>query len=117
LGVTTGDQATAQAALDQIGIVPNPYKAASAYEVSQLTDQVRFTNMPQTATISVFGLNGSLITTLNKNSTDRSFAWDLTTEEGLPIASGMYIIHIQTDFGDKVLKFGVVKKRVQLNTF
>jgi hypothetical protein len=106
-----------RAAVDNIGITPNPYKGASAYEVSQLTDQVRFTNMPTQATVRIFTVAGTLIRTLEKNSASASFPWDLTTEEGLPIASGMYIIHVDTEFGEKVLKFGVVKKRVQLNTF
>jgi hypothetical protein len=106
-----------RAAVDNIGITPNPYKGASDYEVSQLVDQVRFTNMPNTATIRIFTVAGTLIRTLEKNSASASFPWDLTTEDGLPIASGMYIIHVDSEFGEKVLKFGVVKKRVQLNTF
>jgi hypothetical protein len=117
LGARDMSPAEATAAVKEIGIVPNPYKGASAYEVSQLTDQVRFTNMPNQATIRVFTLNGTLIRTLIKNSPERTFAWDLTTEEELPIASGMYIIHVQTDLGDQVLKFGVIKKRIQLNAF
>jgi hypothetical protein len=106
-----------RAALDEIGITPNPYKGASSYEVSQLVDQVRFTNLPNQATIRIFTLAGTLIRTMEKNSASASFPWDLSTEEGLPIASGMYIIHVDTEYGEKVLKFGVVKKRVQLNTF
>ncbi|NNE70081.1 MAG: T9SS type A sorting domain-containing protein, partial [Rhodothermales bacterium] len=104
--------------LDEIGISPNPYKGASAYEVSQLVDQVRFTNMPNQATIRVFSLNGTLITTLEKNSSSKTFSWDLTTEEGLPIASGMYLVHVDVPgLGERIIKFGVIKKRVQLNTF
>lgn len=117
LGARAKTEAENISALDEIGIVPNPYKGASAYEVSQLVDQVRFTNMPNTATIRVFTLNGTLIRTLEKNSPANMFPWDLTTEEGLPIASGMYIIHVETDLGERVLKFGVVKKRIQLNNF
>lgn len=117
LGVRAKTTEEATAALDDIGIVPNPYKGASAYEVSQLVDQVRFTNMPNTATIRVFTLNGTLVKQLEKNSPTNMFPWDLTTDEGLPLASGMYIIHVETDLGEKVLKFGVVKKRIQLNTF
>jgi hypothetical protein len=117
LGARARTEEEQVAALDDIGIVPNPYKGASAYEVTQLTDEVRFTNMPDQATIRVFTLNGTLITTMEKNSPDNSFPWNLTTQEGLPIASGMYIIHVETPLGDKVLKFGVVKKRIQLNTF
>lgn len=117
LGARARTDAERRMAIDDIGITPNPYKGASAYEVSQLVDQVRFTNMPNTATIRVFTVAGTLVRTLEKNSASASFPWDLTTEEGLPIASGMYIIHIDSEFGEKVLKFGVVKKRVQLNTF
>jgi len=117
LGARARTEAEQRAAVDNIGITPNPYKGASAYEVSQLVDQVRFTNMPNQATIRIFTVAGTLVRTLEKNSANASFPWDLTTEEGLPIASGMYIIHVDTEFGEKVLKFGVVKKRVQLNTF
>ena len=94
LGARARTEAENRAAIDEIGITPNPYKGASSYEVSQLTDEVRFTNMPKQATVRIF-----------------------TVAEGLPIASGMYIIHVDSEFGEKVLKFGVVKKRVQLNTF
>jgi len=117
LGARDRTDAEARAAIDEIGITPNPYKGASSYEVSQLVDEVRFTNMPDQATIRVFAVNGSLVTTLRKNSSSAHFPWDLTTDDGLPVASGMYIIHVETEFGDKVLKLGVVKKRVQLNVF
>ncbi len=117
LGARARTEAEQRAAIDNIGITPNPYKGASAYEVSQLVDQVRFTNMPNQATIRIFTVAGTLVRTLEKNSASASFPWDLTTEEGLPIASGMYIIHVDSEFGEKVLKFGVVKKRIQLNTF
>ncbi|RMF57824.1 MAG: hypothetical protein D6746_10480, partial [Bacteroidetes bacterium] len=36
MGAVFGDPATAKAMLEQIGITPNPYKGASAYEVNQL---------------------------------------------------------------------------------
>ena len=117
LGARARTDDEARTALDDIGISPNPYKGASAYEVSQLVDQVRFTNMPDQATVRIFSVSGSLVRTLVKNSSSASFPWDLTTENNLPIASGMYIIHIESDLGEKVLKFGVVKKRVQLNNF
>ena len=118
LGARAKNDEEAKASLDNIGIVPNPYKGASSYEVTQLTDQVRFTNMPSQATIRIFTLAGTLIRTLEKNSASPMFPWDLQTEDGLPIASGMYIIHVDVpNVGEKVLKFGVIKKRVQLNAF
>ncbi|MFQ5570308.1 MAG: hypothetical protein ACE5G0_11575 [Rhodothermales bacterium] len=119
LGAQAPDNATLQARLDQIGIVPNPYKGASSYEVSQLVDEVRFTNLPDFATIRVFTLNGTLIRTLEKQSPGvATLSWDLTTDSSLPLASGMYLIHVDVPgIGEKVLKFAVVKKRIQLNTF
>ena len=118
LGARTRNDEEQKAALDNIGIVPNPYKGASSYEVTALVDQVRFTNMPNQATIRIFTLAGTLIRTLEKNSAGAMFPWDLQTADGLPIASGMYIIHIDVpNVGEKVLKFGVIKKRVQLNAF
>ena len=119
LGATKGNQQTAQEMLDQIGIVPNPYKGTSAYEVSQLTDQVRFTNLPDQANIRIYTLSGTLIRTLRKESPGlASFPWDLNTEEGLPIASGMYLIHVDVPgVGERVLKFGVITKEKKLNTF
>ena len=117
-GTTPMSQADQEAALETIGIVPNPYKGASAYERSQLTDQVRFTNMPDAATIRIFTLNGSLIKTIEKNSTERFITWNLTTETNLPVASGMYLVHVDVPgVGERVIKFGVVKKRIQLGVF
>lgn len=102
-------------ALEQIGITPNPYKGASAYEVSNLEDVARFTNLPDEATIRIFTLSGVLIKTINHNvGTYRD--WDLKTDEGLPISSGIYLIHVDVPgVGERVLKFGVIKKRIQLD--
>ncbi|NNE69066.1 MAG: hypothetical protein HKN29_01750, partial [Rhodothermales bacterium] len=100
-----------------IGISPNPYKGSSEYEVSSLTEEVRFTNMPDQAVIRVFQVGGALVRTMHKNSPDRHFKWNLRTDENLPVASGMYLIHVESDEGDAVLKFGVIKKEPLLNTF
>ncbi|MBT8399169.1 MAG: T9SS type A sorting domain-containing protein [Rhodothermia bacterium] len=121
LGAVTGNAQTREEALDLITVVPNPYLGSSDYEVSRVVDVTRITNLPEQATIRVFTLNGTLIRTLEKNSSARHINWDLNTEEGLPIASGMYLIHVEAKdsagatYGERVLKFAVVKKQVQLN--
>ncbi len=108
-------------ALDKMTIVPNPYLGSSDYEVARVVDVARLTNLPERATIRVFTLSGTLIRVLEKNSDARHLDWDMNTEEGLPIASGMYLIHIEAKdgsgatYGERVLKFAAVKKRVQLN--
>lgn len=111
-------QAEQEESMDNISVVPNPYKGASTYERSQLIDQVRITNLPQAATIRVFTLSGTLIKTIEKTSSERFITWDLTTDNALPVASGMYLIHVDTpSMGSRVIKFAVVKKRTQLNVF
>ena len=114
---TEKSQAQLAEELDQISIVPNPYKGASNYERSQLVDEVRITNLPETATVRIFTLSGSLIRTIEKNSTERHLVWNMTTDNNLPIASGLYLVHIETDAGSTVVKFAVVRKRTELNNF
>ena len=116
---TEFDLATKQLRLEDIGIVPNPYKGASSYEVGKFTDEVRFTNLPDEATIRVFTLNGTLIKTINKQSPGvATIPWNLTTDHNLPIASGMYLINVEVPgVGSHTLKFAVVKKRIQLNVY
>ena len=97
--------------LDEIGIAPNPYRGSSAYEVNKLSDEVRLTNLPDVATIRVFTLSGTLVRTMVKDSPGiRSLSWDLTTDERLPLGSGMYLIHVDVPgIGEHVIKFGVLK--------
>jgi hypothetical protein len=105
-----------QAELDEIGITPNPYRGTSAYEVNNLSNDVRFTNMPDVATIRVFTLNGTLVRTIRKESPGiRSLSWDLATDEGLPLGSGMYLIHVDVPgVGEHVIKFGVLKWEIDV---
>ncbi|NND73176.1 MAG: T9SS type A sorting domain-containing protein [Rhodothermales bacterium] len=110
------DESIAREALSSIGIVPNPYRGASAYEVNRLTDVARFTNLPQRATIRLFTLSGTLVRTFVKNGPATTLEWDLTNEDGLSIASGIYLIHVDVPgVGQTVIKFGVITGRVQLD--
>ena len=99
--------------LADIGVVPNPYKWSSAYEVNQVNDVARFTNMPDVATIRVFTLNGTLIKTIHKQSPGvATISWDLKTDHAHPIASGLYVVHIDVpNVGQTSLKFAVVKEQ------
>lgn len=110
---TRGDRSSMR--LDQIGIVPNPYRGASEYEINHQADEVRFTNMPERATIRVFDLAGTLIRVLEKRSPESHFPWDLQTDTGLPIGSGVYFIHVEVPgVGEHAFKFAAVRKRAQL---
>ena len=118
MGVQTQNADQALVALDKIAIVPNPYRGASAYDVSSFQDEARITNLPIGSRVRIYSLSGTLIFEDTQRSNDGFYRWDLTTRDGLPIASGMYLIHVDVpEVGERVLKFGVVKKRVQLDIF
>lgn len=108
----------AKRGLDLINIVPNPYYAFSAYERNQLDNRVKITNLPQKATISIFTLNGTLIRRFKKDDPLTSLDWDLKNQTGIPIASGLYILHIDVPgVGEKVLKWFGVMRPIDLDTF
>ncbi len=128
---TTGFQAIAssrakaQSDLDIIRVVPNPYYAYSEYERSQVDKNVKITNLPPKCTISIFTMSGSLVRQFNRNVASdipglglTSQNWELTNTEGIPIASGVYIIHIDAgELGEKVVKFFNISRPIDLDTF
>ncbi len=114
----TGVAEAAEDALDLIGIVPNPYMGVSAYETDNLDRIARFINLPDEVTIRIYTVSGTLIRTLRKDGPARSLDWDLNTHNQLPVASGMYLIHVDAPgIGEKVLKFGVVNRRTRISVF
>jgi len=104
--------------LTDINVVPNPYYAISEYETSQLDNTVKFINLPEICTIKIYNTNGTLIRTYNKSDPNNFLDWNLKNQVGIPVASGVYIIHIDVpNVGEKILKwFGVVRP-VDLNNF
>ena len=112
------DLSTAKEALDLIRVVPNPYYGYSAYENSQLDNRVRITNLPQKCTISIYNVSGTLIRRFKKDNTVSYQDWDLKNEYGIPIASGVYIIHIDAPgIGEKVIKWFGALRPIDLNNF
>jgi hypothetical protein len=112
------DVATAKSALDLIRVVPNPYYAASNYEVSQIDNRVKVTNLPQSCTIRIYTMSGTLVRTLRKDDALTFVDWDLLNQERIPVSSGMYIIHVDAgSLGEKVVKWFGVMRPIDLDTF
>jgi hypothetical protein len=102
-------------ALKMINIVPNPYYAFSDYERNRLDTRVKITNLPKVCTINIYTVNGKLVRTFKKDSEVTSQDWDLTNNKSIPVASGVYLIHVQVpDIGDVVLKFVGGMRQVDL---
>ncbi len=111
-------------ALENIRAVPNPYYAYSDYEVNELSNIIKITNLPAKCEVTIYSLDGKFIRKYNRNEsrnqTDKDagipetqyvpdIEWDLKNHQGIPVASGVYLIHIKApDLGEKVIKwFGI----------
>ena len=118
VATTTTDDSTLTSILDLIGIVPNPYYAYSKYETSKLDNRVKITNLPEECTIRIYNLSGTLVRQYHKADPLTFQDWDLKNNKNVPIAGGVYIIHIDVpDIGQKVLKWFGVMRPVDLDNF
>ena len=116
---TTKDETTAHNAAELINVVPNPYYGYSQYETSQLDNRIKITNLPKNTTIQIFTISGTLIKKIKKSDNKTSVDWDLKNNYGIPIASGLYIIHIDSPSlaEPKILKWFGVLRPIDLDTF
>ena len=113
-----GSGIAADSALSLINVVPNPYYAYSEYETGKLDRRIKVTNLPETCTISIYNVNGTLMRRFQKSDASTSLDWDLTNHVDVPIASGVYLIHVLVpDVGERTLKWYGVMKPTDLNGF
>ena len=102
----TGSSDQLASALDMINVVPNPYYAYSEYERGRLDTRVKITNLPERCTVKIYTVNGKLVRTFQKDSPITSLDWDLNNHKGIPVAGGVYLIHVDVpEIGERILKF------------
>lgn len=133
MGATENNLSQAKSALDLIKIVPNPYLSYSAYEPDANTPVVKVVNLPNVCTITIFSLDGTIIRVLKRSigvdpgtskkietsdgtdiqdvNVSSSIDWDMKNDKGIPIASGIYLFHVDAPgIGQKTLKwFGTMR--------
>jgi hypothetical protein len=106
IATVTSSQDMLKEALKMINVVPNPYYAFSEYERSRLETKVKITNLPEKCTVNIYTVSGKLIRTFKKDSPVTSIDWDLTNYKSIPIAGGVYLIHVEVPgIGEVILKF------------
>jgi hypothetical protein len=105
--------------LDNIKVVPNPYLTASQFE--QPTEfrtgrgdrVIKFINLPVECTIRIYTLAGEHVVTIEhfgslSSGSERS--WNLVNKDGLDVAPGMYIFHVDArDLGETIGRFAIIK--------
>lgn len=118
VATTDGNIEKAKSDLDLITVVPNPYYAYSTYETNQLDNRVKIANLPRKCTVTIYSTNGAVIRQYTKDEAGTSIDWDLKNHAGIPIAGGVYLIHVKADgVGEKVVKFFGSLRPVDLNAF
>lgn len=96
-----GDADRLVSVIDNINVVPNPYYAYSEYEISKLDNRVKITNLPERCQVRIFSLNGQLVRSYQKDDPLTSIDWDLKNHLGIPIAGGLYFIHVLIEVTDE----------------
>jgi hypothetical protein len=108
-----------QNAMEKISVFPNPYMGGHALEQSPSQRFVRIINLSAPSTIRIFNLSGRLIRSFEHTSATSGITdWDLRNDEGIKVASGLYLIHIESPgIGTKVLKLMVLYPDERLNAY
>ncbi len=112
------DLALAKDELSTIKVVPNPYIAGASWEprlvfgAGRGQRKIDFIHLPATCTIRIFTLSGKLVKTIEHQNvaTNGAASWDLISDDGMDIAYGVYVYHVEAPgIGKHIGKFAVVK--------
>lgn len=108
----------AKGQLGNIAVVPNPYIGAAEWERRTLNQtgrgqrKIDFIHLPKDCTIRIYTVSGALVKTIEHHSGlfDGAESWNLVSEDGMDIAFGYYIYHVDAPgVGQHIGKFAVIK--------
>ncbi len=96
--------------VNKIKVVPNPYIVRASYERNVSTKKIMFTNLPAKCKISIFTVSAEHIITLYHDNPDVGhLAWNLRTKENTDVAYGLFIYKIESEWGNSVGKFALIR--------
>ncbi len=101
--------ASARNELKNIRVVPDPYLGRATWEQNKFNHKIQFTNLPDECTIRIYTLSGDLVNTLEHNVNTGTEEWDMLSQDRLGIASGVYLYHVESKYGDHIGRFAVIK--------
>ena len=108
----------AKSDLDRVRVVPNPYMVTASWEPKNILTvgrgerKIDFIHLPQQCTIRIYTVSGFLVYTIHHDDPieDGAESWNLVSKDGMDIAYGIYIYHIDAPgLGEKIGKFAVIK--------
>ncbi len=112
-------EALAKENIGKINVFPNPYLGVNSAETSRYSHFVTFNHLPPKANIRIFDMSGTLVRTIEKDDPSQFTRWDLQNQNQLPVASGMYIAHIELPGTgmSRILKLAVIQEQQFLESF
>jgi len=94
-----------------VSVYPNPYYGFHELETSRADKYVSFNHLPSTATINIYSLGGTFVKRIEKTDDGSQFTrWDLKNQYGYPVASGLYIVSVESGGEEKILKLALVQE-------
>jgi hypothetical protein len=113
--VIVNNRQLAEADVERVNVYPNPYYAFNPGESSRFDRFVTFSHLPEKVTIRIFTISGVQVRKLTEDdkteTTGQFLKWDLRNESDLPVASGLYVAHVDMPelAKTKVLKVFIIQ--------
>ncbi len=97
--------------LAKIKVVPDPYFAqySSRVETGEGQSVIEFQNVPDKCTIRIYTLSGDLVETIAHASETGTARWNLQSTNQQQVASGIYIFHVESPYGERLGRFAIIK--------
>ena len=115
---------TATQTLDDVYVVPNPYRERAAWDLAETSFEptgrrIKFFNLPTRATIRIYTLAGDHVATIEHDDNAPGLgseppgqtSWNLISKNNQDTVSGIYLYHVhsEVDGSEKVGKFVIIR--------
>jgi hypothetical protein len=116
--VTEGSTVNYQTDLSVVKVVPNPYLVRAAWDLDNDYQKVQFINLPTECTITIYTIAGDIVKTIlhsdpyqsGFDSHTRGTAfWNLQTDNNQKVATGVYVYHINSPYGETTGRFAIIR--------
>ena len=91
--------------LEQVAVVPNPYKQSAQWDLSPSERRIHFIHLPGGSTVRIFTAAGELLRVLTQNPSGSpggvsgELEWDLKNDSGRTVVSGIYMYTVHAPDG------------------
>jgi hypothetical protein len=94
---------SAPTSVNKVIVVPNPYIVGE-------TNPIQFVHVPNPCTIRIYTVRGDLVKTLKVGESSGGLVtWNQVTDFGQYVESGVYIFHVESQYGNSTGKFAIIR--------